>query len=122
MAFTLTEKAKIRFYLGYQDLFRDINTSLESQLSATGISAEAQTIVKSILSSLADIDTKLLGSHTRLKASTVGSIKLNAEELYQLRGEGRRFVLRLSSIFGVSPREDIYGEGAGASGGVIPLG
>lgn len=121
MSFDATQKANIRFYLGYQDQFRDVNTSLESQMSAGAISAEAVTIVVGILASLAQVDADLIAARKRLKASKVGSIMLNSRELDMLKGEGGRFVGRLASIFGVRPLRDIYRED-GSMGGVIPLG
>lgn len=124
MAFTSQEKANVRYYLGFQDQFRDVNTTLESQL-AGGTSAEGETIARALLTSLAAADTSLAASHGRLKAIKVGPIELSAEtEIRMLRAEGRRFVGRLASLFGVDPRADVFGEGAGSSsmGGLVPLG
>jgi hypothetical protein len=120
VSFTPTQKSSIRFYLGYQDQFRQINTSLESQLNDGGLSDTATTIVVGILASLAATDAELVNAHKRMKASKVGSIMLNEKELSMLRSEGRRFVRRLASVFGITPRNDVYGDGM--AGGVIPLG
>lgn len=124
MAFTEEQKANVRYYLGFQDQFRDVNTTLESQLSG-GTSAEGETIVIAILASLADIDTRLSAAPDRLKAKKVGSIDLpGPDEIHMLRSEGRRYVGRLASIFGVAPKDDVFGDGYGISsmGGLIPLG
>jgi hypothetical protein len=120
VSFTPTQKTSIRFYLGYQDQFRHINTSLEQQLVEGGISAEAEVVVIDLLGSLATTDAELVNAHKRMKASKVGSIFLNDRELSMLRSEGRRFVWRLASVFGITPRNDVYGDGT--SGGAIPLG
>lgn len=122
MAFSSPEKANIRFYLGFQDQFRDVNTTLESQM-AGGMSTDGETLTRSILASLDDVDTKIVAAHSRLKAKKVGSIDLpGGDELIWLRGEGRRFVARLATMFGVAPKTDVYGEGFGSSLSVVPLG
>ena len=118
--FTDDEKAQIRFYLGFQDQFRDVNTTLESQMRPDAISDPARTIVRGVILSLQDIDSKLVNGHKRLKASVVGSITLNAKEISMLRSEGRRFVMRLVSVFGVTPKKDVFSDGT--MGGAIPLG
>jgi hypothetical protein len=123
MAFTALQKAQIRYYLGFPDQFRDIHTILESQLNGS-ISTESETIIVGLLADLAAVDAALVSARSRLKAHKVGSIELNDMELEQLRSEGRRFVARLASIFGIEPMQDIYSPGGsgGSSGGVIPLG
>jgi hypothetical protein len=123
MALTDAQKAKVRFYLGYQDQFRDMNTTLESQLDA-GLSADAETLVTATITQLESVDTKLVAAHTRLKAIKVGSITLSGDgEIMALRSEGRRFVGRLASLYGVQPISDVFAEGGASSmGGVIPLG
>lgn len=127
MALTDTQKAQVRFYLGYQDQFRNMNTTLESQLSA-GLSAEAEVIVGATLVSLAAVDTQLTAAHGRLKALKVGSITLTGDgEVKALRSEGRMYVGRIASLYGVQPINDVYAEAAGGGaassmGGVIPLG
>lgn len=132
MSFTSTQKAQIRYYLGFQDQFRDVNTTLESQLE-TGLSADAETLITSaldasppgILASLVDVDASLQNAHGRLKAKKVGSIDLpGRDEIDMLRNEGRRLVGRLAAMFGVAPRTDVFADGFGVSamGGMFLLG
>jgi hypothetical protein len=127
MALTDAQKASVRFYLGYQDQFRNMNTALESQLSA-GLSSDAETLVIATLANLAAVDAQLLTAHGRLKAMKVGSITLTGDgEVMALRSQGRLYVGRLAAMYGVQPLNDVYAEAAGAGGassmgGVIPLG
>lgn len=123
MAFTATQKANVRYYLGYPDQFRDVGSTLESGL-AGGLSAEGETIVIALLASLAAIDSNLTSALARLKALKVGSIELPGfGEIQALRSEGRRLAARLATIFGVEVQSDVFAEGGSASsGGFIPLG
>ena len=63
------------------------------------------------LAAVGDIDTKLRGSDSRLKASKVGSINLNIKEQNQLRRQGRQFIGRMALVLGVEVREDYFGNG-----------
>ena len=123
MSFTTAQKAQIRYYLGFQDQFRDINTTLESQLDA-GLSTDAETLLTAaidasppgILASLIDIDASLQNAHGRLKAKKIGSIDLpGRDEIDMLRDEGRRLVGRLAAMFGVAPKTDVFADGFGVS-------
>lgn len=124
MPFTADQKAKIRFYLGYQERWIFTYTALESQLADGALSAETVTIATGILTDLAAVDASLISARARLKALKVGSIELPGKgEIVTLCSEGRRLVARLASIFGVEVRVDVYASGgSGSSGGVIPLG
>lgn len=121
MSFNPTQKSQIRYYLGFPDQYRDLYTTLESQLNGA-LSAESETLVSNLLLSLIAVDASLVSAHSRLKAKKVGSIELNDKELSALRSEGRRFVERLATIFGLYPLRDVFAEGGGSMGGLIPLG
>lgn len=132
MALTSAQTTQIRHYLGYPDNWRDMNTTLESQF--TTISADAEALITSaltasppgILASLNDIDAHLQDALTRLKARKVEDIELPGhDEILFLQSEGRRFVTRLATLFGVNVFRDVYSDdppGGGLMGGLIPLG
>ena len=77
-------------------------------MSALDTEPDHESQVITLLASVDDIKTKLLSSHSRLKASVVGSIKLNAAEIPMLRKEGKRFVGEIASILGVETRRDVF--------------
>jgi hypothetical protein len=77
-------------------------------MNALDTTPEEETIVIALLASVADMKSKLLTSHGRLKASTVGSIKLNPVEVQMLRNEGSRFTNEMASLLGVGIRHNIF--------------
>ena len=76
-----------------------IATETEHELQITDVLAN-----NGILANITDIQTKLRGSHARLKANKVGSIELRQQEVHQLRDEGNRWVQDLARILGVETR------------------
>ena len=117
MALSDTQKAQIRMYLGWSERFFQFDSRLQQAMGA--IQAEAELLITDtlanggLLASLADIDTKLTASHSRLKADVVGSIKLNRSEVSQLRREGKRLAGRLASMLGVKIRNNAFGAARG---------
>lgn len=126
MALSEAQRADIRYYCGYSARHLQTDVSLEQAMWAieTQPAHEAQITnpitgdPSGLLAQLKDIDSKLRGAHARLKASEVGSIKLNPGEMAMLRSEGRRLATRLCSILGVEKRTDVFG-GSGASGNYV---
>lgn len=111
MAFTLAEKVRIRFYLGWSDRFHQFDSRLEQAMSAVEANPDTETFIRdAIMVDIEDIRTKLKDAHGRLKAMKVGSINLPGQnELMLLRMEGRRHVGSLAATFGVEVRHDIFG-------------
>lgn len=120
MAFTETQRASIRMYLGFQSRYYSTDTILEHSMDAIGATAEAQARAEGELTALADIDSRLSGSYGRLKAEQLeDGVRLpGAMEIGMLRSEGRRHVGRLSVIFGVSPKHDVFSGSAPAHIGI----
>ena len=110
MALTATQRAQVRLYCGWTARFRQTDSRLEQSMNALDAGdAETITVAAGMLVSLVDIDTKLVDAHKRIKANTVGSIKLTEEkEIGILRSEGRRFAGRLASLLGVEVRHDVF--------------
>jgi hypothetical protein len=115
MALSSTDRARIRWYLGWTQRYLQTDSRLELAMGATDASADALLIIQDtlinggLLASLADIDAKLVNAHKRIKVSKVGTIELPGKmEIGILRSEGRRFVARLASLLGVEVRNDVY--------------
>lgn len=109
MAFTDTQRAQVRLYLGWPARFWQSDSRLEQAMNSIDDKAEELTICTGLLTSLADIDTRLTACYTRLKALAVGKITLPGQgELMALRSEGRRFAGRLASTLGVAVRHDVW--------------
>ncbi len=77
-------------------------------MNALDTEPESEALVIARLADIAGMRTKLLDSHGRLKASTVGSIKLNPVEVQNLRSEGARFCNDIASNLGVGIRHNIF--------------
>jgi len=105
MALTEAERVSIRRHLGMNSAnaalypwvptFFAVNDVLDSLPAAT------ETETRSILTKLADIETRLAGALDRLQASKVGTINLNADETDLLHRERRRWRVELSTLLGV---------------------
>ena len=123
MALTEAQRVLVRLYTGWQDGFGQFDSRLEQAMNHVDNRAELLALVTNLatdtppglLAQLALVDSRIFGSHGRLKASAVGSITLNPGELQALRSEGRRLVGRLCSILGVERGADVFG-GSGPSG------
>lgn len=116
MALTDAERAKIRLYLGWSSRFFASDSALEQALNAIDGLPEALALIQNaidgsppgLLAALEDVDAKLVASHSRLKASVVGSITLNQGELAELRREGKRLTSRLATLLGVEVVRDVW--------------
>ena len=111
MAFTTTQAAQIRQFLGYSSLFRYLNTRLESAIEIAGADASSKTLVETALTNLASIDTQI----TTLGLSTAGVKKVDEVEFFErgkvaeLQRLGRMWVGRISMVLGVPPYGDVFG-------------
>jgi hypothetical protein len=101
-AFTLEEKALIRQYLGFSELFHDIDPRLESQMAKIGDrSPEAADHVRTQLVRLANIDTQLEAALDNLTLSKAEDVTfLGPEQLEALRLHGRNLVERIAIVPG----------------------
>lgn len=113
MALSATQKAQIRQYLGYPDLYRYKNVRLEGVLDGN-LSAEAETLVAGYLTQLAAIDAVVTGK----VVSRAGLKRVDEIEFYEGKQRqevlaiGRQYVGRLSNALGVP----VYGDAFGDSG------
>lgn len=116
MAFTEAQKVKIRFYLGFPDVFRYANPRLESALDVVGGRPDTQAEVEKILARLVVIETAIESS-----LSTAGLKRAEDVEWYQggaagtqiegKRSEGKSYCSRLSILFGIPLQADAFGTG-----------
>jgi hypothetical protein len=121
--FSSTEKALIRQYLGFSELFHDIDPRLESQMAELGDrSPEAADNVRAQLARLANIDARLDGALDNLDLQKAEEVTfLGPDQLEALRDQGRNLIQRIAIVFQVAPQRDYYGVEA-ASGGILPEG
>jgi hypothetical protein len=139
MAFTDTQKAQIRQYLGYPDVYRYANPRLEGALEVMGERPEVVTIVTTILANLATADAKVNSVLAMAGIKTADEVEFfqagagNAA-VNDARRYGRMWAGRLSKLIGVPKANDAFSE-SGYNGdwwanediqvggsGLIPLG
>lgn len=116
MTFTDTERAQIRLYLGYPDVYLDANSRLESAMDIVGQSRpEVVTLVQGILAALAVVDTSLTASLTTAGLMQADEVKWyetgkGGGEIEVKRAEGKRLCSRLSIIFGTEIANDVFAD------------
>lgn len=123
-AFTPPQMAAIRQYLGFSELFHDIDPRLESQMIDLGNrSPDAVTRVVNNLTALADIDSRLTGALDNLDLTHADEVDfLGPAQLEALRDQGRMLIQQIAITFELKPKRDYYMVGEDAGGGVIGLG
>lgn len=108
MAFTDTEKATIRMYMGWSARFGQTDTALERAMSAIETQPADETLARIHLAELARIDAAITACEARFKADQVGTIKLSQSELSRLRSRGEERVGRLATLFAVEVRNNAF--------------
>lgn len=111
------EKADIRFYLGYPDVYQQLNPRLESALDVVGNKSYQMTKVRSILLKLKEVEEKMSEYDSILETAGIKRVEeiefFNDKEAKNkestLKSEGRRLVNQLSIIFGVPAVNDVFG-------------
>lgn len=123
MAFTDTQKASIRRYLGFSEAFHQINTRLESMMdSLDARSPAASSQVLDILSQLQAIDAKNQDvALTGIDFAKAEDVQWNLDSIRQRQAYGRSLIQRLAITFEVEPARDYYDEGA-TGGGLLAIG
>jgi hypothetical protein len=108
---TDVQKASIRLYLGWSARFHQSDSRLEQAMSAIeGETTDAtHDRIVTMLTSLDDIQERIVDALGRIKAMRVGSIDLPGPmEMGMLRSEGRRFAGQLAATLGVAVRHDVF--------------
>ena len=113
MAFTDEEEQLIRQYLGWSELYWDIDARIQGQLEYIGSDPErapAATRVRAHLAELQDIDERLKNALDNLTLVKAEDVEFRGDgELEALRRHGRSVIQRLAIIFDVKPQRDYYG-------------
>lgn len=118
MAFSSSEKARIRMYLGKSQLWLDVDTQLESAMSVIEANnPEAVALIQGWLAELANIDTRLT-TYSRAGVLKVDEIELEpsgggaSSYTKAMRSSGRQLVNRIAITLGVRPAQDAFAEGS----------
>lgn len=122
MALTTTQRAQIRYYLGYSDVSQG-GAPNRLERAMTDITSGAETIVASILTQLAAVDASLTTVTSSSRAGIIevdnGGVKWASNGMSAagaLNQQGRMLCGRLSSMFGVTLASDVYGGGVPQTG------
>ena len=123
MALTSAQKASIRLYLGYSDMSRQSAGHVNLDGAMVGLSSDAETIVGTLLTSLATVDTSLgtVESSDRAGIKSVdngGVVWADSGQSASINIErrGRRLVARLASVLGVPVLSDMFAPATRTSG------
>lgn len=106
MAFTNTEKAGIRKYLGWNARWIQFDSGLERaftfiQNSTTGGDSSSEDQARTLLGKITAIEVEIDNTHSRFKAEKVGPITLNPREVMQLIERGESYIGQLARVMGV---------------------
>jgi hypothetical protein len=123
MAFTSTEKARIRELLGWGARFWQLETRLESAMSAVELNLPDETaLIQATLVSLTDIDTMITAALGTVGVTGVSTIHLDSDQgIGHLKSEGRRLVEGIAIILQVNIKKNFYANG-GMQGGLVNYG
>jgi hypothetical protein len=118
MAFVEADRVQIRLYVGASAIFASLWPALENAISASQSVADGgsrpdsstETLVKSILTTLQQIDAARVNLLTKFHAVKVDELTVDAVRgTAALRQEGRILVGRLCSTLGMrGPVHDVY--------------
>ena len=125
MAFTATEKAQIRTFLGYSAINRDIDPRLESIMDSIGSTMpEYETLIRADIAEIVTIETAIKNADSHLVLDRAEDVTFQGErELESLRGKGRAIIHKLSLRLNVEPRSDYFDpHPVGSMGGVLMCG
>lgn len=111
MPFTVAEKERIRYHLGYMNvgsaasitygLPKPSQMLFAVDLAMNLILPEGEDRVRRILGVLDCVEDKLIGAEDRLAATQLGDLKLRDQEPDLLEKEYKRWASRLADILGV---------------------
>ena len=111
MAFTSSEKQKIRDFIGYSPFFQNANSTLESAIKQVEEQySDAETAIKANIVILDDINSKLLIVATASIAGDVENVKIEAVTATNLlEKQGRKYIKSICTALGyTSVLSDYY--------------
>ena len=109
--FTPTERAKVRWYLGWSARFHQMDSRLEQAMNAVDMEPtdDTRNLIVANLTAMDGLNTRIVDAYNRLKALKVGSIDLPSHgEIGMLRSEGRRLGGQVAAALGVETRHDVW--------------
>ena len=116
MALTDTQKASVRYYLGYSDGSRQVGGSYALEGALLALSSAAETRVIADLAALATIDADIItvngSARAGLKSVDNGGVVWADDGMSAVRAinsSGRMFVHRIARTLGVSVCADVFG-------------
>lgn len=111
MAFTQTEKTRIRMLLGWGARFWQTQTRLERAMEAVEMTLPDETAkIQALLTDLTAIDTRITGQLDTVGTTQVDTIHLQGDQgIGHLRAEGRRLVEAIAVILQVDIKRNYYG-------------
>lgn len=123
MAFTGAEKARIRSLGGWGSRWTQIETRLESAMTAIETSApDEEALIRIHLTTLTTLDALLVEAHGVIGVKQTGSVVMDdTAGVAGLRSEGRRLVCAIYSILECFVKSNFYGGGS-PTGGPIQYG
>jgi hypothetical protein len=123
MPLTSEDRAKIRFYMGWQSRFFQTDSSLERAMSAVDAEPYAAGILQGLITRCEDLDTKLADADKRQKLGVAEDITFRGPiEIAALRSQGRQTVGRMAALLGVPIRHDVYSASAPAGSNFMKIG
>lgn len=109
--FTDQERAKVRWYLGWSARFHQSDSRLEQAMNAVDmeLTDDTRDLILANLAAMDELNSRIVGAYTRLKALKVGTIELSGfGEIGMLRSEGRRLGGQVAACLGVETRHDVW--------------
>lgn len=117
MAFSSSEKAKIRKWLGYSPIFQGQYPALDAAIVAVQSTAdggtladsETEDLIQGYLTKLDALDVRLEELRDQMEASVVDEVRADsARALLALYKEGRRLVGHIADALGALPARDVF--------------
>jgi hypothetical protein len=109
------EKVLLRMYLGYTDVDRGAYSRVEGSMNAVSEGGIVQ--LRRIMAKILDIDdTFLVAASKHQKVTRVEQVHLaGADEIINLRHQGRRYVSNLATILGLRVAVNYFDETGGTA-------
>ena len=123
MPFTSTEKARIRVLLGWGARYWQLQTRLESSMTAVEQTLPDETaLIQGYLTQLTSIDSQITSALGTVGVTAVDTIHLDSDQgIMHLKNEGARLVEAIAHVLQVEIKKNYYRSG-GTRGGYMVYG
>lgn len=110
MAFTNMEKIKIRLYLGYNDLYAQFNSYLESAIAQADQDADRVTLIRDMLAKIEETDLIVQDSIENAGLKRLEDIEFypDGQQLAYMNKQGMILTKRLAIIIGVAKFSEYF--------------